>query len=244
MRGWSSAATVLLTVGIGLLGIGIAIGIAIWPAAGDRPVDEPPPSSVTESASTSEGTQCESTGRSMGPLRDSTDTPTEGELATINAPGIPFKTLRAANISKCPGCGYAWSDNGLVVDIGDEIAFAILYSVSGETVAEDMTVHLNANVTGMPTVTVTATLRADNAAAVSDAVSIETEDGSLITGLYHTGCTKWMDGHGHDRELLYSQDAGQIISRDGLFLGDVSPGGASEGGYVVARFCVVGRNGD
>ncbi|MBI5147983.1 MAG: DUF11 domain-containing protein [Parcubacteria group bacterium] len=154
---------------------------------------------------------------------------------TFNNDWQDYKTLRVSNYTKNPNSSTNWTTT-VYADNGDVISFMIYYhnTVSGST-AGDTRVRVSFPTGYGASITPSATLWAQNANPLGDTAYVVSNAVSQRLE-YEAGSTRFYPNQNSatSQPLPYGQNGSEIVSANGLRIGDIAGGWPTQG-YVVFR---------
>ncbi len=155
--------------------------------------------------------------------------------ASFNNDPNDYETLRVGNTTKNPSSTSANWGTSVNADAGDTINFAIYYHNTSNETATNVRVTLSPQLSPSGTThTFTATLRADNVPTLTATAAVYLSFPQSIN--YDPGFVTWRPNQTTygSQTFLNSQTGDEIFSSNGLYLGDIAPGGATQGSVVIA----------
>lgn len=158
--------------------------------------------------------------------------PTAGVLAaTFNNDAHDYPTIQVSNYTRNPGSNGHWS-NSVSANAGEVISFLVYYHNTAGDTANGTTLRVPLPGGTVTSATVTGDVRATNASTVSGSVSVSLSSGQTMT--FVPGSTSWYPNKSVSPQALPSGQNGSEIVSNGLVIGDIAGGWASQG-YVVFR---------
>ncbi len=157
--------------------------------------------------------------------------------AVINGASNDLKTLRVSNYSAVPG-SMTWTSS-VNASAGQIVSVGIYYHNSGDTTLQNLKVRLSPQSTGSGTShSFSTTLSADNASSVSDAATVSVIGGSqslsyIPTAVYwypNQACAN--NPNCQPTTLPIGQNGSELFG-NGLVIGNIAPGWATQGGLTV-----------
>ncbi|MEK7538749.1 MAG: fibronectin type III domain-containing protein [Patescibacteria group bacterium] len=163
--------------------------------------------------------------------------PTASFAAALNNDAQDFKTLRAVNITKNPGC-VACRSTAITANPGDVLAFSIYYHNTGPDTANNVRVWLTPQISPSGTThSFVAKVSADNASAVNGTTVVTLSGNQTIDFLQ--GSVIWWPNQSVTTSTAFpsGQTGAEIFTSEGLNLGSIASGWGTQGA-VNMRFQV------
>ena len=151
--------------------------------------------------------------------------------ATFNNDAQDYSTIQVSNYTRNPGSNANWS-NSVSANAGEIVSFLAYYHNTASDVAQGTTVRVQLPTGSFTSTTVSGEVRSSNAASATGIVSVNLSSTQTLT--YVPGSLSWYpDKSATPRALLNGQNGSEIVS-NGLVVGDIAGGWATQG-YVVFR---------
>jgi len=153
--------------------------------------------------------------------------------ATLNNDPLDFATLRVMNYTTNPTCSTCWATTA-TANAGDVLSFAIYYHNVGPDIATNVRVTFSPQTTVAGTAhTFTATVRADNAPAVTGTVTVMTTTSQTLS--FSPNSVIWRPNQqtAGATALPGAQLHTDLFNGVGINLGNIAPGWATQGSVVV-----------
>lgn len=165
--------------------------------------------------------------------------PTNSGYTSFNTSSQDYSTLLVSNHSQNPGSSTNWSGSVQNVHAGDVVSFRFYYHNTGTVTAQDTraAISFSYSQTGM---SANGKLWASNAAPVYGTAYISLASGVKNPSLSFNSAV-WYPNHNtsNSQPLPYGQNGSEVASANGVALGNIAPGGDTQG-YLVVRFTVNG----
>ncbi|MCX6754549.1 MAG: hypothetical protein NTU81_01840 [Candidatus Nomurabacteria bacterium] len=148
-------------------------------------------------------------------------------------------TINVANTNTSAGWGDpCWNGTNISANPGDIINVRVYYHNTGTTTANNTRLVLNAQTGSSTSHSFTTDITSSQGGMTSNSVSVNIPTSQTLT----FGSVIWYTGNTHPTvtPLLNGQDGSEILSTQGLYIGDITPGWSSQGSAVVSF--VVGNN--
>lgn len=172
-------------------------------------------------------------------LGDNGSYPTNSGYASFNTSSQDYPTLLVSNHTQNPGSSTDWSGSVQNVHAGDIVSFRFYYHNTGTVTAQDTraAISFSYSQTGM---SATGKIWASNAAPVSGTAYVSMANGVQDASLSFNSAA-WYPNHNtsNSQPLPYGQNGSEVAIANGVSLGNIAPGGDTQG-YLVVRFTVNG----
>jgi len=151
--------------------------------------------------------------------------------ATFNNSPQDFATLRVTNYTRNPNCSNCWQTS-VSADPGDIVSFAIYYHNTSNETANQTRIRVNLPSNSATYHTATAYLWASNAPTVSGSATVNLSSNQTLT--FVPGSVRWYPNQStsNSTPLPYGQDGSELFTSNGLNIGNIAPGWATQGSVV------------
>jgi hypothetical protein len=151
--------------------------------------------------------------------------------ATFNNDPQDFATLRVTDYTRNPSCSNCWQTS-VSANPGDIVSFAIYYHNTSNETANQTRIRVNLPSDSATSHTATAYVWASNASAVSGSATVNLSSSQTLT--FVPGSVKWYPNQStsNPTPLPYGQDGSELFTSNGLNIGDIAPGWATQGSVV------------
>ncbi|MHB9019893.1 MAG: hypothetical protein ACYC3G_03440, partial [Minisyncoccota bacterium] len=162
---------------------------------------------------------------------------TTAQAATFNTDPQDYPTIQVANYTKYPSCTTCWSSS-VTASAGDVITFKIYYHNTGTDNATQTRFRLNLPTGTFNSQSITGQVWAQNAVASMGAVQVNLTSSQSLSLV--PGNTYWYK-YTTLTALPFNQTGNEVITTEGLNLGDIAFG-SENAGYVLVRVMVSGTS--
>lgn len=153
-----------------------------------------------------------------------------------------YPTILVSNYTENPGSNSDWSSS-VSADAGDIVSVLVYYHNNGDENAISTKLKINNGQTlgSAYTHTISGSVSAANAFQVYDSASINLSSSQSLT--YIAGSASWYPNNQSSTEYAFpfSQNGTEVFSVSGFNVGNIAPGWASQGSFVV-QYQVSGNN--
>ncbi|KKR12875.1 MAG: hypothetical protein UT41_C0001G0419 [Candidatus Wolfebacteria bacterium GW2011_GWC2_39_22] len=150
--------------------------------------------------------------------------------ATFNTDAKDYATLRVSNYTTNPESNMHWS-NSVSANAGEVVSFLVYYHNTAADTANGTTVRVQLPSGAFTSATITGTVGASNASAVTGTASVNLTSNQTMTLI--PGSVKWYPNKTLTAQtLLNGQNGSEIVSANGLSLGSITGGWPSQGQVV------------
>ncbi|TSD03731.1 MAG: Uncharacterized protein Athens071426_64 [Parcubacteria group bacterium Athens0714_26] len=157
--------------------------------------------------------------------------PSANAMSFFNSDPGDFPTLQASNYTKNPNCNTCWITS-VSADKGEVVSFLVYYHNTSNETARQTKIKVDLPSASFTTQNISAELWAQNANIVYGSAPVTLTSSQTLT--FIPGSVRWYDHFNNQQTLLYGQQGNEIVSSDGLNVGDITPGWQTQG-YVVFR---------
>ena len=157
--------------------------------------------------------------------------------ATFNTVPGDYNTLQVSNYTQNPGSNSSWAGS-ISASAGEIVSFVVYYYNTAADTANGTYVHVQLPSGAFTSTTITGDVQASNAPTVTGNVSVNLTSAQSLS--FIPGSAKWYPNQSTaSQALLNGQSGSEVITSNGLYIGDV----ASQGWGTVVFRAQVSNNG-